>query len=86
MQTKELVKTKEEKVTDTPKTRYFKTLFSSSITDTSEEWFSANTLGQWIDENFVKAGIYKKYPKTTWIGKTVEIPESECPIKGNQLN
>ena len=86
MQTKELVKPKQKKVTEAPKTRYFKTSFSSTVTDTSGEWFTMNVLGKFVELSFVEAGIYNKYPKTTWIGNTVEIPESECPFKKSQLN
>ena len=86
MQIKELVKPKQKEVTETSKTRYFKTPFSSSITDTSGEWFTMNVLGKFVELSFVESGIYKKYPKTTWIGETVEIPESQCPFKKSQLN
>jgi len=80
MQTKELTKPKQKETTDTPKTRYFKTVFSHGIS------WDQNTLGKFVDRSFVESVIYSKFPQTTWIGETIEISESELPIRGNQLN
>jgi hypothetical protein len=67
-------------VPDQPKTRYFKTIFSHGIS------WDQNTLGKFVDRAFVESVIYSKYPETTWIGETVEISESELPIRANRLN
>ena len=80
MQTKELVKPKEEKAVDTPKIRYFKTVFSHGIS------WDMNTMGRFVDRSFVESVIYKRNPDTTWIGETVEVQESDVPFDIKRLN
>lgn len=80
METKELVNPKVKETTDTPKVRYFKTIFSHGIS------WDRNVLGKVVSRSFVESVIYSRYPETTWIGETVEVQESDVPFDMKRLN